>query len=778
MSTTKYGSYMSTSGASNFIRPYITYTITSTNTSYTCTWTGGCNVKTNYHTNAKITLKSTATGMSSQSKTVDNKNWGGGNHSMLSGTYTWSRTTSAATKTIKLTMSTNVDSSSVSLSIIVAALPTVTITYNGNGGTYSGSSTTLYYGVAGNITSIVPTRPNYTFLGWSTSSTATSATYASGASITRTANLTLYAVWKLNYIAPTVNGEAILYRVADDAEDRSPSVTNSGTRAYIEFTTTKGLSVNDYLDTYSVYVNGVPLDGTVTTSLELINGETANTYWGYIGSSLDDLFNVSTRYSITINVSLLDGDGNERTISAGSFLSAEVYAMDVSADGKRVAFGQMASDSVEVDTSVSGRWYAAHPRTITSTTLGYNSSTSSAQYVELNQYQDFSQNFIMRADFKAETASVRYCLISAFSTTSPQYPCINVELTTDLKLRLYCMNNSGTPTEKTLGTAISTSEEDMSTVVILWNASESKITWTLISGDNHETGSFIPEGAFSGTSPYPVRLGCDSRVGGNPAWGLSTRMDQPAIWYSKLPSTYAYLCYWDVTAYDENDIPYDVDDVMCIYAPNGTSSREFSVEIPDCIYGIDYMSNLYGMIGFERENTPGLWIGRKNDYAKAMHGHLVISTGWTTNDTTHTDGYGYMAPMVSVPTKYDTNGLESGGVGYPILHAGNLVTREFTLATARSIAKSTNGSVSGSVAKSGYTPLGIVGVIFENGSSGTYSSWVFSYLWRINNNTAYVYYRNSSDTTTAIVDIKVRVLYKQSSNGLTYHSANSIGMVD
>lgn len=43
-----------------------------------------------------------------------------------------------------------------------------------------------------------PTRAGYTFLGWSTSSTATTATYTAGSTYTITGALTLYAVWKLD----------------------------------------------------------------------------------------------------------------------------------------------------------------------------------------------------------------------------------------------------------------------------------------------------------------------------------------------------------------------------------------------------------------------------------------------------------------------------------------------------------------------------------------------------------------------------------------------------
>lgn len=70
-----------------------------------------------------------------------------------------------------------------------------TITFDANGGSGAPSSQTKAYGVTLTLSSTVPTRTGYTFLGWSTSSIATSATYAAGASYTANAAATLYAVW-------------------------------------------------------------------------------------------------------------------------------------------------------------------------------------------------------------------------------------------------------------------------------------------------------------------------------------------------------------------------------------------------------------------------------------------------------------------------------------------------------------------------------------------------------------------------------------------------------
>jgi len=77
---------------------------------------------------------------------------------------------------------------------------TYTISYNANGGSGAPSSQTKTHGVALTLSSVKPTRSGYTFLGWSTSSTATSAMYSAGGSYTANASATLYAVWqKITY---------------------------------------------------------------------------------------------------------------------------------------------------------------------------------------------------------------------------------------------------------------------------------------------------------------------------------------------------------------------------------------------------------------------------------------------------------------------------------------------------------------------------------------------------------------------------------------------------
>ena len=80
--------------------------------------------------------------------------------------------------------------------IVGGTVPVIkyTVTYNANGGVVSPSSATVESGKS--VTLPTPSKSGYSCLGWSTSSSATSASYSCGTSYTPSKNITLYAVWK------------------------------------------------------------------------------------------------------------------------------------------------------------------------------------------------------------------------------------------------------------------------------------------------------------------------------------------------------------------------------------------------------------------------------------------------------------------------------------------------------------------------------------------------------------------------------------------------------
>ena len=76
-------------------------------------------------------------------------------------------------------------------------IETYRVQYNANGGTGAPTDTSEYEeGESVKVSSTVPTKEKYTFLGWAKSASATTPEYTSGSNFTMgTQNVTLYAVW-------------------------------------------------------------------------------------------------------------------------------------------------------------------------------------------------------------------------------------------------------------------------------------------------------------------------------------------------------------------------------------------------------------------------------------------------------------------------------------------------------------------------------------------------------------------------------------------------------
>lgn len=125
---------------------------------------------------------------------------------------------------------------------------TYTIAYNCNGGSGSTASSSHTYGVAKNLTSNGCYKITtggagmaYYFTGWSTSSSATSATYTNAQSVTNVATsgtVTLYAVWKPLF---SYTGGMTMY--SDGSGNWRVKLTSSGTLKFNRATATNAFLV-------------------------------------------------------------------------------------------------------------------------------------------------------------------------------------------------------------------------------------------------------------------------------------------------------------------------------------------------------------------------------------------------------------------------------------------------------------------------------------------------------------------------------------------------------
>lgn len=138
--------------------------------------------------------------------TVTGKKAGSGSIRM----YFWSdssKSTLISSKTIPVTVTSN----------------KITINYNANGGTGAPSSQTKSYGQSIDLSTTVPTRFGYNFLGWVTDKSHTSADYEPGTSFSLNNDTTLYALWQ--------SADMFL-----SSSNKTANIKYAGTMCYFQYT--------------------------------------------------------------------------------------------------------------------------------------------------------------------------------------------------------------------------------------------------------------------------------------------------------------------------------------------------------------------------------------------------------------------------------------------------------------------------------------------------------------------------------------------------------------
>lgn len=195
---------------------------------------------------------------------------------------------------------------------------TYAVKYNANGGSGAPSQQTKTYGVALTLSSTKPTRTNYNFKGWGTSSGSTTVAYAAGASYTSNAAITLYAIWELAYTKPRITS------LSADRCNSSGTLTEEGTYALVKFSWATDKTVSS-----------VKVAGTAVTA-----SGTSGTVSKVVGGSY------STESSYSISVAVADSGG---TTTVNVTLPPITFAIDILNGGKGIAFGRPASLSGFVD---------------------------------------------------------------------------------------------------------------------------------------------------------------------------------------------------------------------------------------------------------------------------------------------------------------------------------------------------------------------------------------------------------------------------------------------
>ena len=145
-----------------------------------------------------------------------------------------------------------------------------TVSYNANGGSNAPGNATKKHGEKLTISSTVPTRHGFQFLGWATASNATSAQYSAGSTYTANANLTLYAVWRAQYtVSYNANGGSNAPASVLKNHDANITISNavptrngykflgwatSADATKIQYTPSKSFGLNSNTTLYAIWV--------------------------------------------------------------------------------------------------------------------------------------------------------------------------------------------------------------------------------------------------------------------------------------------------------------------------------------------------------------------------------------------------------------------------------------------------------------------------------------------------------------------------------------------
>ncbi|MBR4451240.1 MAG: InlB B-repeat-containing protein [Clostridia bacterium] len=119
-------------------------------------------------------------------------------------------------------------STNASVTLYAQWNPTYTITYNNNGGTGTIPSQTKVHGTNLTLVTTIPSRTGYTFKSWNTKADGSGTSYASGATYTANASVTLYAQWTANTYTITfrygsINNNAV-YKTISQKYDTAVTV--------------------------------------------------------------------------------------------------------------------------------------------------------------------------------------------------------------------------------------------------------------------------------------------------------------------------------------------------------------------------------------------------------------------------------------------------------------------------------------------------------------------------------------------------------------------------
>lgn len=327
------------------------------------------------------------------------------------------------------------------------------VSYNANNGSNPPTNQTKWYNENLTLSSTRPTRTGYTFKGWATSSSATSASIQPGATYTANSGITYYAVWQINTHTITYNANGGSgapgsttknYGQAQTVSSTKPTRMNYDFKGWslsqngaVQYS--GGQTISDYTNhtLYAVWeyrtdlptitnlsIERCETDGTLSdegktglisfdwsaprkckqikiTFTGLTNVVT-KTYTSeedkksdhYSAIVCQNLFLMENSYKVIITID--DYDNGETTVSCLLTKGADV-PIDVYKDGKGIAFGKYAEEENVMDVNFKARYWKGQKMWETDNT----SNTQRWHYlgqVQINRQGDYAHFKIFGGD--------------------------------------------------------------------------------------------------------------------------------------------------------------------------------------------------------------------------------------------------------------------------------------------------------------------------------------------------------------------------------------------
>jgi uncharacterized repeat protein (TIGR02543 family) len=272
---------------------------------------------------------------------------------------------------------------------------TYTVIYNGNGNTggTAVADQTFTLGTSQALRSNSFTRTNCTFAGWSASSTATTATYTAGQTVsnltTTAATYTLYAVWQNNYTVifngnSNTGGSMSNQTIYGSGQFNANNFTRTN-YAFAGWATTSGGSVA-YADRATAPTNLAPAGGSITLYAVWVSPHTVvyNNNGG-TGTMTNSSFAVGTSQTLPLNTF---------TRTGCTFIGWATSA--VALNGGTVAYGDRASFTASGgQTTLYAVWRTTY--TVSFATSSTSDGTMAAQSFVYGTAQNLNANTYNRA---------------------------------------------------------------------------------------------------------------------------------------------------------------------------------------------------------------------------------------------------------------------------------------------------------------------------------------------------------------------------------------------